>query len=214
MIARLVITGLMLAPGLVPSSDLRVATVRYEGGAAQYRVSENQYVVCEKCPPAKRLEEMPAASPAPINNAPEFLGVIGQIPIPASSTRQSMVEESKGPEMATQADRPLATVYFTINDARLRPSEERRIREAVAGGIGSGVAVRVEGYTCRKGAAAYNRKLSARRANAVSLYLKRLGVPVSEVLGLGKSRPLGGALSKDRRAEIVIKETQAGESHP
>lgn len=211
MIGRLVVMGMMALPVVATAADLRSGTVRYEGGAAQYEVAESQYVICDKCPPNRRLVAMPVTPPGPKDNAADFLSVDGQIPIPASSAKVAIAGENIAPAGAHVAHHllaPLTTVYFGLNDARLRPAEKRRIRQAVAGGIESGVALRVAGYTCRKGTESYNRKLSRRRAQAVSHYLKVLGVPVGEVIGLGKSHPVGGPLSKDRRAEIVIKEVE------
>ena len=211
MISRLTVIGMMALPSLAAAADLRVETVRYEGGAGQYQVAESQYVICDKCQAARRLASMPVIPPPPKNNAPEFLSVDGQIPIPASSVTAPIEEQHICPSASRLADHllsPLATVYFALNDAHLRPAEKLRIRQAVAGGIESGVAVRVEGHTSREGTASYNLKLSRRRAQAVSHYLKVLGVPVREVIGLGKTHPKGGPLSKDRRAEIVIKEVQ------
>jgi outer membrane protein OmpA-like peptidoglycan-associated protein len=125
------------------------------------------------------------------------------MPSPFDSVHTIPADKAAEPAVTS---RPLATVYFTLNSSRLRPAEKRRLREAVAAGINSEVVVRIEGHTCRIGTAAYNRKLSRGRAHVVSSYLKSLGVPIREVIGLGKAHPLGGPLSKDRRAEIIIRE--------
>ena len=68
----------------------------------------------------------------------------------------------------------------------------------------------VSGYTDLSGSAAYNERLSDRRANAVADALARLGVPRSETAasGRGTDSPRiptapGGREPQDRRVEIV-----------
>lgn len=78
--------------------------------------------------------------------------------------------------------------------------------------------VAVIGHTDRIGSAAYNQKLSEKRAQTVANYLNSKGVFVNSVEGKGKSEPLTGSecdglsrtklikcLAKDRRVEVSIK---------
>jgi len=203
----LIIGFALMAPAMASAAELRSGTVRYDGGAASYPAAESQYVICDDCPPRRPLVPMPVKPPTPAQPvAPDRLSVEGVIPSPFDHRHVHNSSEKAQEPAKPAAIRPLATVYFTINSARLHPAEKRRLRTAAEAGGRSEVIVRVEGHTCRIGTAAFNRKLSIRRAHAVSSYLKSLGVPVKEVAGFGKTQPLGGSLSRDRRAEIVIKE--------
>jgi outer membrane protein OmpA-like peptidoglycan-associated protein len=207
MIVRFFIVGItVLLPAAVFASSLRSAAVRYDGGAATYQAAGSQHVICDDCPARNNLAPAPVTVPPPQSSAPERLIVEGIIPTPFTLMPAHASAVKVLPALQASHVSPLVTVYFTINSTRLAAVEKRRLREAVAAGIDSDVIVRVEGHTCRIGKTAYNRKLSVRRARAVSDYLKSLGVPVSEVVGLGKSKPLAGPLSKNRRAEIIIKE--------
>ena len=67
------------------------------------------------------------------------------------------------------------------------------------------------GYTDLSGSAAYNQKLSVRRADAVKAELVRLGVPATSItaIGRGESNPLvptadGVREPQNRRVEIQI----------
>ncbi len=86
-------------------------------------------------------------------------------------------------------------------------------------------AIHVRGYTDRIGTAAYNQKLSLRRATAVSDYLVSKGVAAGSIdaYGEGESQPLttlaecpGGkrtvlieCLRRDRRVEVDVQGTKA-----
>jgi outer membrane protein OmpA-like peptidoglycan-associated protein len=70
--------------------------------------------------------------------------------------------------------------------------------------------VTVEGHTDSVGSAAYNQKLSERRAQAVKRYLVRQGIESNRIsaVGYGKSRPIASndtdeGRAQNRRAEIV-----------
>ena len=72
--------------------------------------------------------------------------------------------------------------------------------------------IEVDGYTDLSGAAAYNRKLSVRRAQTVQTELVRDGVSASEISihGYGESNPLvatakGVREPQNRRVEIILK---------
>lgn len=187
-----------MAPLVSTAADLRVGVARYDGGAAVYLIAGNQQLICDNCPQSPDL--VPAAPRPAIRLEPR------------EETPQLLFTEIPKEECAAHATQaavvapPHVTVYFTFNSASLSAQEKKKIRTALAAGVDPSVVVRVDGYTCRVGSSAYNRKLSSRRAKAVATYLRTLGVKVSSVEGLGKKNPKGGALSKDRRAEIVVKE--------
>jgi outer membrane protein OmpA-like peptidoglycan-associated protein len=70
----------------------------------------------------------------------------------------------------------------------------------------------VNGYTDLSGTAAYNQKLSVRRAQSVQMELVRDGVPAAEISihGFGESNPLvptakGVREPQNRRVEIILK---------
>jgi OmpA-OmpF porin, OOP family len=98
------------------------------------------------------------------------------------------------------------TVYFDDNSSRLDPGGREILRFAAnayqAGNPGS---VQVTGYADPAGSAGYNRRLSARRANAVAAELARDGIPRNavSVSGAGEtsSAPTPG---QDRRVDIVL----------
>lgn len=70
-------------------------------------------------------------------------------------------------------------VYFGFDCAELSESEKRKLT-----GIRS--AVRVKGYASPEGSEEYNLRLSKQRAKNVAEFLKRRGVRVLEIKGLGE----------------------------
>ncbi|WP_224962499.1 OmpA family protein [Geomonas subterranea] len=197
-----ILTVLALSVPLVSvAADLRVGLTRYEGGAAVYGVNQNQQLICDNCPSA------PALVPAPQRPAIKYEPVQ---PAPQDEPSLVMTELPKevGADVA-EVKKPVPkglTVFFAFDKAVLSAEEKKRIREALAAGLDPLGAVRVDGYTCRIGSESYNRKLSARRAKAVAIYLRSLGVKVATVEGLGKKHHKGAVVVKDRQAEILIKE--------
>ncbi len=116
---------------------------------------------------------------------------------------------------APPAAQPARTylVFFDWDRADLTARAKQIIAEA-AQNVSRVQVTRIEvnGYTDLSGTAAYNQKLSVRRAEAVAAELVRDGVPRSEITarGFGESNPLvptaqGVREPQNRRVEIILK---------
>ena len=103
------------------------------------------------------------------------------------------------------------TVFFDWDKYNITP-EGMQILEAAAAHwkAGGAVQIQVTGYTDLSGSAAYNQRLSERRANAVATALERLGIARNEMIVSGRGMndprlptPLGVREPQNRRVEIV-----------
>lgn len=121
------------------------------------------------------------------------------------------------------------TVYFRFNQASLTPQAQRKL-ESLANVLKSEESVkeaRIVGYADRIGNAAYNEKLSRRRAESVRKYIVSRGfvnARVAETRWLGESAPVTNCpdtlsrtqliecLQKDRRVEVEIDYLPDGEA--
>lgn len=104
-------------------------------------------------------------------------------------------------------------VLFDINSAGLRSASRDALQE-MAGVFEKypNTTIEVDGHTDSTGTAAYNQRLSERRANSVANYLTQLGVRSSrlDAVGLGESQPRatnGTASGRqlNRRVEIHVR---------
>lgn len=119
------------------------------------------------------------------------------------------------PPPESPAAAPVRTylVFFDWDRADLSPRARQIVAEAAnnAGRVAT-TRIEVSGYTDLSGTAAYNKKLSLRRAGAVRDELVRDGLHPSDItiFGLGEQSPLvptapGGREPQNRRVEIVLK---------
>ena len=112
--------------------------------------------------------------------------------------------------------RDINMVFFELGSANLNPNSQRII-DAVVGALkekdaaGEAYKVQVDGHADRLGSAAYNKTLSARRAQRVANYLVKAGIAKSKIIatGLGEAEMKvptkdGVAHPKNRRVEIII----------
>ena len=94
-------------------------------------------------------------------------------------------------------------IHFEFNKDKIRP-ESFPVLDAVADALKKNPAIKVEvqGHTDNKGAAAYNKNLSDRRAKAVMKYLLDHGVEISRLAahGYGFERPLVDNSTEQNRA--------------
>ena len=111
---------------------------------------------------------------------------------------------------------------FDFDQAVLKPAAKAELDQKVVARA-AGACARVDlllvtGHTDRIGSQQYNQKLSEKRGNAVATYLQSKGMPVSEVLGAGKTMPikacpddkldmraLEACLAPNRRVVIEVK---------
>src|SRR5215212_6576199 len=108
-------------------------------------------------------------------------------------------------------------ILFDFNSASLRSSSRDELREMadVFDKYGD-TTIAVAGHTDSTGSAAYNQRLSERRANSVANYLQDLGVRGSRIdaSGYGESKPKAsnGSASgrqQNRRVEIYVRANNA-----
>ena len=168
----------------------------------------------------------PADRWAPCDGAPKAA---------APAPRPAVQAAAPAPQRAVPAPQPAPVIQrltlssellFEFDSARLRPAGERKLDE-LAGELHGAKLDRLvaDGYTDRIGSDSYNRKLSARRAQAVKDYLVRQGIDSRRVQaeGNGESDPVtgdacrgfGGAsrgnaklvacLQPDRRVEVEVR---------
>jgi outer membrane protein OmpA-like peptidoglycan-associated protein len=181
------------------AADLRAGMFSYDGGAALYEMKNGQNLICDDCP---KLAHLQAAPPAIL-----FPPAVPAVPYPVLVVEREV--EPKGclaePKIKPHGvAAPLVTVHFKFDSTLLAKAEKKELKKAVTGR--TPIVVRVAGYACHIGPNKYNRALSLRRAKIVASYLKHQGATVSTIVGNGSSKPLGGHLSGDRRAEIWIEE--------
>jgi outer membrane protein OmpA-like peptidoglycan-associated protein len=92
-----------------------------------------------------------------------------------------------GPVAAAPAGARAFTVYFDWNRSWVGPAGMAVLQQAAAVYRAGGVAsVQVTGYTDTSGSAAYNQRLSERRAHRVAQALARMGVPWTAMVITGR----------------------------
>jgi outer membrane protein OmpA-like peptidoglycan-associated protein len=67
-------------------------------------------------------------------------------------------------------------IHFNFNSSKLHADQKKILKEVVAARIKNGTKATIVGYTDSQGSKKYNKKLSAKRAKAVSDYLTKLHV--------------------------------------
>jgi outer membrane protein OmpA-like peptidoglycan-associated protein len=108
-------------------------------------------------------------------------------------------------------------ILFDFDSASLRSSSRDELREmADVFDRYNDTTIVVAGHTDSKGSAAYNQRLSDRRANAVANYLENLGVRGSrlDAVGYGEARPKSSNDSasgrqRNRRVELYVRANNA-----
>ena len=104
-------------------------------------------------------------------------------------------------------------VFFDTDRSGLSKQERRKLDEIIMfAKVDKGLQIKVNGHADGRGRRIYNRKLSARRADAVERYLLSKGVPAMQVsqMAYGEGRPAASNRSPrgrqtNRRVEVVIR---------
>lgn len=98
-----------------------------------------------------------------------------------------------------------ADTFFDFDKATLKPAGKQALDELIRrmGGMQSIEVVVATGYTDSTGPAAYNEKLSLRRAESVKAYMVERGVPSNLIYveGKGEADPIASNKTREGRAE-------------
>lgn len=135
---------------------------------------------------------------------------------PAPQAAPAPVPEA-APEAVTTTEKITlgADTFFGINKSDLRPQGDSKLDALVDKIKAEDVSIKtidVTGFTSSTGTAAYNQKLSERRAASVKSYLVSKGVNGDKIVtrGMGERQPVASnktkeGRAKNRRVEIDIK---------
>lgn len=121
-----------------------------------------------------------------------------------------IVKEDSERRAEPQVIKKEVEVFFPFASSVLKKDQKDKLLEEVkkfseASDI-SGIKAEVRGYACPIGKRRYNLKLSKRRAEVVAGFLKKQGVEVESVKGLGVLRE-SEVFCLDRKAEVILKKT-------
>lgn len=153
----------------------------------------------EECDPdllPKKAVEKPAVKPVEVVPAP--------LPVPAPQPRFETINLKAG-------------ALFDTNKAAIKPAGQAQLDELAAklNQVSNVEMIQVIGHTDSRGAAAYNQRLSERRAQSVREYLIGKGVSGSmiQASGSGESQPVASNATADgralnRRVEVIIRATR------
>ncbi len=121
------------------------------------------------------------------------------------------VEAAMKPAAAAPPAKPSDfLVFFDWDKYNLTPEAMKIIADAVAAAKKEGAkTIKIVGHTDTSGSAAYNLKLSERRANAVAAQMVKLGIPATSLVTVGRGQedllvptPDGVREPQNRRAAI------------
>jgi OOP family OmpA-OmpF porin len=153
---------------------------------------------------------------SPLACVPILCSFVGERPAPPPPPPAPVVRKpAPAPPPAPPAQERLVLrgVTFATDSAEIDPASAVVLDVAADQLRGRpNVSVLVEGHTDSTGSDAYNQALSQRRANSVSKYLERKGVPANRLTarGLGESSPVASNDTRDgralnRRVELEVK---------
>jgi outer membrane protein OmpA-like peptidoglycan-associated protein len=136
---------------------------------------DDPFVICTRCPDDKLTP-----APAPVQISMLFSDVP---PLAPDEETKTTVEQPAVTQKETMKKGPslIGRLYFDFDSSKIRPNEKRTLN-----GVGQGQ-YRLKGYTCIIGTDKYNLGLSKRRAETVAGFLKKNGIHIIEVQGMGKS---------------------------
>jgi OOP family OmpA-OmpF porin len=167
-------------------------------------------LIKKPAPPAPKPAPAPAPAPAPKKEAPK----------PTAQPKQEAP-----PKLLPQKINFSADALFDFDKAALRVEGKTMLDDLTRLLQGANYEVILAiGHTDRIGSAAYNQKLSVRRAEAVKKYLTEKGIPPNRVYadGKGKTQPLTkpadcrgkrgktliACLQPDRRVDVEVTGTK------
>jgi outer membrane protein OmpA-like peptidoglycan-associated protein len=181
----LIILVLILSTGILHAETIkqRSYNFRYDDGALG--MPDQTYLICSNC-----QDDKPTIIPNLVAHAYAIAG------FPKSAPPIIGRNLSANAMPLVQPATVSVKVHFDFDSAELLPETI-----SVLDRIESGKGLHLKGFTCTTGTDNYNLALSQKRADAVSLYLKKRGISVLSSKGFGKSTTYPDK-SLNRRVEI------------
>jgi outer membrane protein OmpA-like peptidoglycan-associated protein len=178
------------------------------GCSASQRDSDGDKVMdnADKCPATPAGESVDAAGCSSSQRDSDKDGVSDAVDACPNTAAGTQVDERGCAVIFRGAEREviLKGVNFEFNSATLTPDSRTTLVE-VAKSLGASPEVHIEvaGYTDSKGAAAYNKQLSQRRAEAVEKFLQANGASSAQLTarGYGEANPVSPNKTESGRAQ-------------
>lgn len=163
----------------------------------------------KESPKPLKVKEPEPIKPAPVASAPldsDGDGVTDDKDLCPGTPKNFKVNQEGCPIQYT------FLVQFPFDSAEITPAYMDEVKDfALFLENHKGVSAKLEGHTDSKGSDAYNKKLSAKRSNAVKEALIKLGIDKSRLSseGFGEERPIADNATdegrqKNRRVEAII----------
>lgn len=146
---------------------------------------------------AKKLPPEPEPEPVPIPEPEE------------EETKQAIAQVQK----IVEEEARLLPVFFSTDSALLKPEAKDALEKDAKWLVRKpAVKVNVRGYSDKRGSAAYNKKLSQKRAEAVMSHLETLGISRDRMMvvpmGIEETGLTDEALQQARRVDFLVREEE------
>ncbi|MEK7678903.1 MAG: OmpA family protein, partial [Deltaproteobacteria bacterium] len=167
----------------------------YVSDAGLVRVFE----IFEEMAPVMAKKLLPELEPEPV-----------PIPEPEEEeTKQAIAQVQK----IVEEEARLLPVFFSTDSAVLKPEAKDTLEKDAKWLIrNTAASVNVRGYSDKRGSAAYNKKLSQKRAEAVMIHLETLGISRDRMtvvpMGTEETGLTDEALQQARRVDFLVREEE------
>ena len=185
----LIVPLLILLSGILHAETIkqRPYSFRYDDGAEG--LPDQTYLLCSNC-----QDDKPTIIPCLVAHS-SVDNVCPQGVLP--SIDKGLMNRSEKPSSLVRPIAVAEKVHFAFASAALLPETT-----AILDRLETDKPLHLKGYTCTIGTEGYNMELSQKRADAVSLYLKKRGISILSAKGFGKSTRYTDK-SLNRRVEII-----------
>lgn len=123
------------------------------------------------------------------------------------SAGEARIKEAESDSMKAAAGDDSEPLIISFGFNEKSPSREEELLQAVERIKKSGKKVKVSGHTCDLGEKEQNDRISLARAESVAAILRKNGIAVAEVSGMGSCCPRSTERRENRRVEIFVAKT-------
>lgn len=186
---------------MAQASELRQMDYVFKDSAGSWK-AQVAHVICDDCPPLKKLAWSPA------DFAERVVRIRAPLSVPKGNSSR-MSSAGKHTSVSDVAEKRPSVVYFDFDSSRLKKQGLKKLREYVHGINNStkGGTIEITGYTDGVGTKEYNDGLAFRRAEAVYRALRAMGLPgdIMKVMGRGRCCYADSDVrsGKNRRVEVI-----------